>query len=589
MDFFSFVTLFGGLAFFLYGMHIMSNGLEKMAGSKLQKALTVLTDNPFKSLLLGAGITIAIQSSSALTVMLVGLVNSGIMHFSQSIGVIMGSNIGTTLTAWILSLAGLKSDNFWLKMLKPENFSLVFALIGILLVMGAKQQKKKDTGEILIGFAVLMFGMKMMSGAVSPLADMPEFSSLLTAFKNPILGVIVGAVFTGVIQSSAASVAILQALALTGTISYEMAIPIIMGQNIGTCVTALISSIGVSRNARKVAVVHISFNLIGTLICLVGFYTADFIFDFAFADDPINSMGIAVVHSIFNVVTTLILLPFTKQLAQIANFVIKDKENVNDDKNRKLDHRLLTVPAFAVANSFTTTVNMAEVVEKSIKEALTLLDEFSDKTAKKIAEAEEQVDKFEDELSTYLVKISEEQITREDSLKINEMLHAIGDIERMGDHALNMVKVAQELHDKNIDFSPQAKEELKVVMKAIEEIVTITFEAFAESDVEKAKTVEPLEQVIDALVLQIKAQHTIRLREGNCSIELGFILSDMLTNFERISDHCSNIAISIIETKENAYGSHEYLSMMKSASNVAFTRKFNEYSKKYSIKSERVK
>ena len=582
MDFFSVIMLFGGLAFFLYGMHIMSNGLEKMAGSKLQKALTVLTSNPFKSLLLGAGITIAIQSSSALTVMLVGLVNSGIMHFSQTIGVIMGSNIGTTLTAWILSLAGIESDSFWLKMLKPENFSLIFALVGILLVMAAKQQKKKDIGEIMIGFAVLMYGMKMMSGAVSPLADMPEFSNLLTAFKNPILGVIVGAVFTGVIQSSAASVGILQALSLTGTISYSMAIPVIMGQNIGTCVTALISSIGVNKNAKKVSVVHISFNLIGTIVCLIAFYSVDYFVDFAFADKAIGPMGVAGVHSIFNLATTIILLPFTKQLANIANFVIKDKDK--ETKYELLDERLLTVPSFAVAKSFTTTVSMAELAQMSIKDSLILLEKYSDKLAEKIAETEEEIDKYEDELSSYLLKISQNELSHEDSIRINEMLHSIGDIERMGDHALNMVKVAKELNDKQINFSHEAREEIKVIAAAIKEIVTITFDAFANEDVEKAKTVEPLEQVIDSLVLQIKAKHTVRLREGNCSIELGFILSDMLTNFERISDHCSNIAISIIETKENAFGSHEYLSRMKSASNVSFTRKFNEYSRKYIIK-----
>ena len=584
MDIFSVFTLCGGLAFFLYGMSVMSSGLEKVAGGKLEQMLKKMTSNAFKSLLLGAGITIAIQSSSAMTVMLVGLVNSGIMELSQTVGVIMGSNIGTTLTAWILSLAGIESDAIWLRMLKPESFAPIVAFIGILLIMVSKGDRRRSAGSIMVGFAVLMYGMELMSDSVSPLADMPQFSSILTAFTNPILGVVVGAVFTGVIQSSAASVAILQALSLTGSITYGMALPIIMGQNIGTCVTALLSSIGVNRNARRVAVVHVSFNLIGTLVFLVLFFGTDLFFHFPFMDMGIDPVGIAMVHSIFNIATTLLLLPFSKQLVKIANVVIKDQ--AGDQKFTFVDSRLLATPSVAIAECNNKAVEMAQIAKETIIKALSLLDTYDQNVASEVKVNEDKLDLYEDKLGTTLVQLSSKALSDPDSRKVSKQLHTIGDFERIGDHAVNLWKAAEEIHEKGIRFSPQAEDEIHTLTSALKEILDITTKAFSLDDLRIAKQVEPLEQVIDCLIADIKSNHIARLQSGHCTIEMGFVLSDILTNCERVSDHCSNIAVAQIETEQNTYQAHEYLNGVKNAGNEDFQQAFDRYRAQYRLEGQ---
>ena len=581
MDIFSVFTLCGGLAFFLYGMYVMSSGLEKIAGGRLERALRKLTSNPFKSLILGAGITVAIQSSSALTVMLVGLVNSGIMQLGQTIGIIMGSNIGTTLTAWILSLSGIESQNFFIRLLKPENFSPLAALAGIIVIMSSKRQRRRDIGGIMVGFAVLMYGMKLMSSAVSPLADMPGFTDILVAFKNPIVGVIVGAVVTGIIQSSAASVGILQALSLTGSISYGVAIPIIMGQNIGTCVTAVISSIGVNSNAKRVAAVHMSFNIIGTVVCLIIFYGANAIFRFPFTDLPAGVVGIAFCHSAFNVVSTAMLMPFTKQLEKLACIVVKEKKSA--ESFAFLDERLLQSPAFAIAECYNMTIRMAKLAQSTLLGAIKLLDQYSTKEADLIVDNEDKLDMFEDKLGTYLVKVSSKSLTDADSRQVSKMLHSIGDLERIGDHALNIQEVASELNEKEIRFSEEATVELKVVTDALTEILDIAMTAFEKNDIALAGRVEPLEEVIDGLISTIKMRHIERLQSGKCTIGQGFVLNDLLANYERVSDHCSNIAVCVIEIELNSFDTHEYLQGVKAGNSEEFTRSFKEFSKKYAL------
>lgn len=579
MDIFAIITMLGGLAFFLYGMNVLSAGLERMAGGKLEHALKKITSNRIKSLLLGIGITTAIQSSSAVTVMLVGLVNSGIMSIGQSIGVIMGSNIGTTMTAWILTLVGVESDNVFISLLKPENFSLAFAFVGILLIMASKSGRKRDVGRILVGFAVLMYGMKLMSNAVKPLADMPEFTNLLTAFKNPILGVLVGLVITAVIQSSSASVGILQALALTGSVSYGAAIPIIMGQNIGTCVTALISSMGVSRNAKKVAVVHVTFNAVGTILCMVLFYAADGIFQFTFPDMPVDAVGIAVIHSLFNVFTTLILLPFTSWIEWLANRILPDtgKEEV-----QLLDMRLLSTPSIAIEEADSRVMEMSTMAQQALLDTMHLAEEYNEKVAANVLEQESVLDRYEDALGTYLVQLSSKRLSDADSLKVSKMLHTINDFERLGDHAVNLQKSFQELQDKGLQFSEYAQKEISVLMAAIREILELTGQAFRENNAQIAARVEPLEQVVDGLVAAIKARHIQRLQAGECSITLGFILSDMLGNFGRISDHCSNIAVAVVEVQKHSFDTHQYLNAMKN-DDETFKETFLAFQQKYHI------
>ena len=582
MDIFSLIMVAGGLAFFLYGMSIMSTGLERMAGGKLEKLLKSMTDNVFKSLLLGAGITIAIQSSSATTVMLVGLVNSGIMTIEQSVGIIMGSNVGTTLTAWLLSLVGLESSNMFLKLLKPENFSLIFALIGILLIMTSKKQKKKSIGSILTGFAILMYGMKLMSDAVAPLADMPEFAQVLTAFRNPLIGVLIGALVTGIIQSSAASVGILQALALTGTITYGMAIPIIMGQNIGTCVTSLISSIGVNKNAKKVSVVHISFNLIGTVVFMIIYSVCRGLLEVSLLESPINSFGIAVVHSIFNIGTTVILVPFNKLLVLIADFVIPGNGE-DEESTIILDERLLATPSIAISEANSAAAEMARIAKSEIIRALDIMVKYDEDKAEEIVHLENRLDSYEDAVGSYMVKLNGTQLSEADSLESNKILYAIGDFERLGDHGVNIMYSIRKAYEANLEFTDDAKEEIAVLVDAVKEIVYLATQAYIGNNIETAICVEPLEQVIDNIVFSMKSRHMVRLKEGKCSIDMGFILQDILLNCSRISDHCSNIAAAVIEIYErHSYDTHKYLNTVKSGDKI-FDNLFEDYSEKYSI------
>ena len=580
MNIYSILQLCGGLAFFLFGMHVMSGSLEKLAGGNLQKILKEVTSNPIKSLFFGAIVTIAIQSSSALTVMLVGLVNSGIMELAQTVGVIMGSNIGTTLTAWILSLSGIESDNLFISMLKPENFSPVIALIGVIMIMGSKKEKRKDVGIIMAGFAVLMYGMQLMSGAVSPLADMPEFTGLLTTFNNPFLGVLVGAVFTGVIQSSAASVGVLQALAMTGAISYSMAIPIIMGQNIGTCVTALLSSIGVNKNAKRVSIIHISFNLFGTAIGLVVYCIARYVVDLALFNDSITPVMIAVFHSIFNVATTNILLPFSNSLVKIAKKLVTTD---NADGQVVLDERLLLSPGLAVKECLEKTNEMAELARDSFKNALDLFDNYSDSKFDDIEVMEERLDYLEDQLDTFLIHLSGKDVSEDGNNEISKMLHAINDFERIGDHAINMAKLAKQIDDNNLEFSKNARKELTVLNNALREILTLTVEAFSKNDLTEAVKVEPLEQVIDDLTKEIRNHHIERLQKGKCDSRLGVFLTDYITNCERASDHCSNIAVCLIQTHNSSFETHDYLNELKAGQEPAFVGQFTMYQDKYHL------
>lgn len=582
MDIFSIITLLGGLAFFLYGMKVMSDGLEKSANGKLTSNLNKITKNRFVAMIFGAGMTVAVQSSSAVTVMLVGLVNSGLLEFGQTIGVLMGSNIGTTLTAWILSLAGIDSDVIWLNLLKPKNFAPLFALSGIVMTMISKKEKFKSLGNVLIGFAILMFGMELMSGSMEPLADMPEFKNILTAFSNPFLAVIIGAVFTGIIQSSAASVAILQALSLSGGLTYGMAIPIIMGQNIGTCVTAIISSIGVNRNAKKVAVVHLSFNILGTLICLIPFCIGSALFDWAFTSWNITPLMIAIVHSIFNILTTAILLPFAKQLEKIANFVIRDKDK-DDVREVILDERTLSVPTIAVNKSFDVTVDMCMLAKDAFLKGIVQMNGYTEDGAAEINEIEKRLDMLQDLLSTYMMKLSKIGVSEADSMRIAKILHTIDDFERIGDHAVGITKIGKELYDKKTAFSPEAHKELEKIAEAVTEILNITAECFRTGDLKLAGYVEPLDQVIDNLILTAKRSHITRLQHGVCTKELGFALSDVLTSFERTADHCSNIAVAVIEAQNGTFDTHEYLHYIKHKNNESFMEKYDEYLEKFSL------
>lgn len=584
MTIFSFITLIGGLAFFLFGMNVMSSSLEKMAGGKLEHLLKKMTANPFVSMGLGAVITIAVQSSSAVTVMLVGLVNSGIMEFTQTLNVIFGANIGTTLTSWILSLSGIKSDSIWINLLKPENFAPVVAMVGILMVMVSKNDRKKSIGTVFVGFAVLIYGMQMMTEAVSPLANSPAFSMLLTKFNQPLLGVAVGAIVTGIIQSSAASVGILQALSLTGGISYAMAIPIIMGQNIGTCVTALISCIGTNTQAKRVAVVHILINVLGTVIWLPLLCLANFLFTLPFWHSAVSPVTIALCHSLFNIGTTMILMPLGKYLLQLAEFLAGGKKGLEQTEKKTLflDERLLLSPSVAIRECNHATEKMLQLARENLFLAHSLFDRYSEKNVELVLQTEDEIDSFEDQISTYLVRLSAQALSQGDSQVISKMLHAIGDFERLGDHAVNLTNVAKEIHDKGVSFSEEADRELAVLGRAIDEILTITVTAYTENDVEIAAQVEPLEQVIDQLTAQMKTNHIKRLQHGTCTIEMGFIFSDLLSNYERISDHCSNIAVAVIEVEHNTFDTHKYLNGVKYG-NSEFNYIYDQYQVKYSL------
>ena len=582
MNSFSLFTLCGGLAFFLYGMTVMSKSLEKMAGGRLERLLKRMTSTPIKSLLLGAGITIAIQSSSAMTVMLVGLVNSGVMELGQTIGVIMGSNIGTTLTAWLLSLTGIESESFFVNFLKPKNFSPLLALAGILLIMGSKKQRRRDVGRVMMGFSILMYGMELMSGAVAPLADMPEFTDLMTAFTNPLLGVLVGAAFTGIIQSSAASVGILQALAMTGSVTYGMAIPIIMGQNIGTCVTALISSIGVSRNAKRVSVIHISFNLIGTAVGLIVLCGGNALFGFPFLSNSVNAVGIALCHTIFNVCTTLLLLPFTRQLEWLAKKAISTEDKPSDFAF--LDPRLLRTPGVAASECASMVNQMGALAQTSMDLVLTQFLQYTDAREEEILSNEDKLDIYEDHLGSYLVQISQHGTSADDMHTISRLLHAIGDFERIGDHVLNLQESAKELRDKQLRFSPTAQKEVEVLTRLLRDLMTAALDCFRKDDPVAAQLVEPLEETMDCLTEEVRNRHIHRLQNGQCTIQLGFVLNDLLNNFERIGDHCSNIAVSVIEEQDSQMASHAYLHDMKK--NGEFAARLQNNLSRYALPPE---
>ena len=584
MDVFNLLSLIGGLTFFLYGMNVMSSSLEKMAGGRLEEMLRRMTANPLLSMVLGAVITIAMQSSSATTVMLVGLVNSGIMQFSQTIHIIFGANVGTTLTAWITSLSGIQSDLFWVQMLKPKNFSPLLAFAGILMLMLSKKDRKKTVGTVLVGFAVLMYGMEMMSGAVSPLADMPEFESLLVQFYNPLLGVLIGAVFTGIIQSSAASMGILQALSMTGSITYGMALPIIMGLNIGTCATSLISCIGTNVKARRVAILHVSIKIIGTLILLPLFLLGNSLFHWSFVTQAAKPWDIALLHTIFNLLTCALLMPVAGRLVNLTERLVKDHSHPADTASQpQLDELLLRSPSVAVGESFHVSKDMCRQAHEILQLAIGLFDRFDEGTEQRILQMEDSLDNFEDKLGTYLVKLSSQALSSEDSQVVSKILHAIGDFERLGDHACNLVKVAREIHEKQVSFSPNATREIKVLTDAIQEILNITACAYDGDSVELAAKVEPLEQVIDRLTVQIKNNHVKRLQHGACTIEGGFILADLLNNYERISDHCSNIAVAIIEVEHNSFDTHKYLNGVKYGNSV-FNEIYDSFDKKYALK-----
>ena len=582
MNIFSLFTLCGGLAFFLYGMYVMSKSLEKMAGGRLERLLKRMTSTPIKSLLLGAAITIAIQSSSAMTVMLVGLVNSGVMELGQTIGVIMGSNIGTTLTAWLLSLTGIESESFFVNFLKPKNFSPLLALAGILLIMGSKKQRRRDVGRVMMGFSILMYGMELMSGAVAPLADMPEFTDLMTAFTNPLLGVLVGAAFTGIIQSSAASVGILQALAMTGSVTYGMAIPIIMGQNIGTCVTALISSIGVSRNAKRVSVIHISFNLIGTTVGLIILCGGNALFGFPFLSNSANAVGIALCHTIFNVCTTILLLPFTRQLEWLAKKAISTEDKPSDFAF--LDPRLLRTPGVAASECASMVNQMGALAQTSMDLVLTQFLQYTDAREEEILSNEDKLDIYEDHLGSYLVQISQHGTSADDMHTISRLLHAIGDFERIGDHVLNLQESAKELRDKQLRFSPTAQKEVEVLTRLLRDLMTTALDCFRKDDPVAAQLVEPLEETMDCLTEEVRNRHIHRLQNGQCTIQLGFVLNDLLNNFERIGDHCSNIAVSVIEEQDSQMASHAYLHDMKK--NGEFAARLQNNLSRYALPPE---
>lgn len=587
MDLFSLLTLIGGLALFLYGMSVMGDGLSKVSGGRLEKILEKLTSNPIKAVLLGAGVTAVIQSSSATTVMVVGFVNSGVMKLSQTVGIIMGANIGTTVTSWILSLSGIESNNFFISLLKPTSFSPILAIIGIAFLMFSKKEKKKDIGTILIGFAVLMFGMETMSGAVKPLADVPEFTGILTMFSNPLLGLLVGTILTAVIQSSSASVGILQALCITGSVSFGTAIPIIMGQNIGTCVTALLSAIGANKNAKRAALIHLYFNLIGTIGFMVIFYALNYFIHFSFLSDSASAAGIAVVHSVFNIVATLFLLPFSRGLEKLACITIRDDDaekalmSQAEKDFKLLDSRFLEIPGFATEQCKVVAANMAELTKEALYLSMDLITKFDKKKAKRVEELESEIDQYEDQLGTYMVKLSQKYLSEKDSHTLSIILHCLSDFERISDHAVNIMYSAKEMFEKELSFSKKAVEELAVYTDALKEIIDISVDVFEKEDTEKAALVEPLEEVIDYLKAELKQRHVKRLQKGKCTIEMGFVLSDITTSYERISDHCSNIAVCLMQVKEDGYDTHEYLDDIKHINNEAFKEKYKEYKKKY--------
>lgn len=594
MDIFGVLSLIGGLAIFLYGMDLLGEGLTGASGGKLEKILEKLTSSPIKAVLLGAGVTAVIQSSSATTVMVVGFVNSGIMKLSQAVGVIMGANIGTTITSWILSLTGIESSNIFISLLKPTSFSPVLAAVGIIFLMFLKKDSLKNPGKIMIGFALLMYGMDAMSSSVAPLAEVPQFASILTAFSNPVLGMLAGMLFTAVIQSSSASVGILQALCSTGILSYATALPIIMGQNIGTCVTALLSSIGATKNGKRAAIIHLYFNVIGTVTFMIVFYALNAVIHFSFLNLTAQEFGIAVIHTTFNIITTAYLLPLRKVLEKLAYATIKlddDEKRIMDRRSENefalLDDRFLEAPSLAVEHCKQVINKMADISRESLFISMSLIGGYDEEQALRVGELETRADKYEDALGTYIMKISTKNLKKEDSEMLNVMLHCIGDFERISDHACNICDSARELQQKNMQFSPKAETELDILSSAVREAVDISFDAFKSNSKNEADKVEPLEELIETLAVELKARHIRRLREGKCTIELGFAHSDILNNLERVADHCSNIAVDVIQSDQLEFDAHEYLDGIKNKDNQQFARDYKAYKEKYRLPETR--
>ena len=589
MDIFDVLSMVGGLALFLYGMHIMGDALAKMSGGKLEKVLERLTSNKWSAVLLGAGVTAVIQSSGATTVMVVGFVNSGIMKLNQAVGIIMGANIGTTATSWLLSLSGIDGGSFFLQMLKPTSFTPILAVIGAILVVFCKSEKKHNIGTILLGFAILMYGMTAMSSAVEPLKDVPQFTQILTKFENPLLGVIAGFVLTTIMQSSSVSVGILQALCSTGAVSYALALPISMGQNIGSCTTAMISSVGASKDAKRAAAVHFYFNVIGTVVFMLVFYISNAFVHYAFLPQAANEVGIATIHSIFNIAATIVLLPLSGFLEFLAVKTIKDDDEEEDELSKHdkvlqlLDPVFLERPGFAIMQCRKVASEMAELSMKSVGRAVGLLTAYDEEIAERIRKEEDTVDKYEDQLGTYLLRLSTKDLSKEDGHRLSLMLHSLGDIERISDLAVNILLAVEQMHKKELIFSKKAMDELAVYSKALKDILTMTVDAFEQNDRYKAALVQPLEELMDDMNKELKKRHVKRLRKGKCTIELGLSLSDISDTYERISDHCSNIATCVIQVEDDELDAHEHRKEVKEQDAKWYDEQYRAYEQKYAL------
>ena len=589
MDFFGVLTMIGGLALFLYGMHVLGDGLSKASGGRLEQILEKLTSNKLKAVLLGAGVTAVIQSSSATTGMVVGFVNSGIMKLSQAIGIIMGANIGTTVTSWILSLTGIESGNFFVQLLKPTSFSPILAIIGVGILLFSKNEKKKNVAVIMVGFAVLMFGMETMSSAVTPLADVPEFTNVLLMFSNPLLGMLAGAILTAIIQSSSASVGILQALCATGAVTYSTALPIIMGQNIGTCVTALLSSVGTSKNARRAAIIHLYFNIIGTIVFMILFYAMHAIIGFEFMDLAAEPYGIAVIHSTFNVFATCLLLPFSKMLEKLAYLTIPEDASENvmvryiDEDIKALDSRFMNNPGLAMEQSRKVITHMAQTAKDSYLKAIGLLEHYDEQTAEEIVQMEKDVDRYEDVLGTYLLKLTGRELSERDSQSLTFYLHSIGDFERISDHAVSIMKSCEEKNQKGQEFSNKAQEELEIFSRAITRILNTSLEVFKREDGELTYEVEALQAVVEELSAEVRKRHIKRLRKGKCTIELGFLLSDIITSYERIAAHCAHIAVSIVQVRDDSLEMHGYNEEIREKDAVRYHQLYDTFLQEYAL------
>ncbi len=584
MGVFEVLALIGGLALFLYGMDLMGDGLKKLSGGKLESILASLTSTRFRAFFLGFAVTAVIQSSSATTVMLVGFVNAGIMKLGQTIGIIMGANIGTTVTAWFLSLTGISDEaSFVLKLFKPTSFTPILAALGVLMTMVSKKDKNKDLGTILIGFSILMFGMDAMSTAMDGLGESAKFKEAMVMFDNPVMGILSGTILTAIIQSSSASVGILQALSVTGIIPVSTALPIILGQNIGTTITPILSSINGNTDSKRVALACLYIKMIGVIIISVIFYIIHSVVDFSFMHETASALNIAIIHTTFNILSTIILMPFCKLIEKLTVLSVKEKKNEKQDAFSSLDERFLSVPSFAVETCRQLVSDMATRSKKSLIDSMQLLDKYDDELAKQIMESETEIDHYEDKTSSYLLKVSERTLSQKDSREVSQLLHVIGDIERISDHSVNILEAAKEIKDKNISFSEEAEHELSIISNAVREILSLSIEALVREDINLAKKVEPLEQIIDKLKYKIKNNHVKRLRQGNCTIELGFVLSDLLNNFERVADHCSNIAVCLIEIDNNSFETHEYLNNVKETGANEFFEYYDMYKQRYSL------